>query len=87
MWFNNGKESSLHLINLCLDSIVTLLTYVKTWILGNMTMFLRCRLLKALFYQVFWHIQLGYTVYKIGGKGACTTPWNHLPLIHIPDEK
>lgn len=30
---------------------------------------------------------IGYTVYKIGCKGACTTPWNHLPLIHIPDEK
>lgn len=37
----------LHLINLCLDSSVTLLTYVKTWILGNVTMFLRYRLLKA----------------------------------------
>lgn len=48
MWFNNGKESSLHLINLCLDSIVTLLTYVKTWILGNMTMVSSLQTVKSL---------------------------------------
>lgn len=48
MWVNNGKESSLHLINLCLDSIVTLLTYVKTWILGNMTMVSSLQTVKSL---------------------------------------
>lgn len=48
MWFNNGKESSLHLINLCWDSIVTLLTYVKTWILGNMTMVSSLQTVKSL---------------------------------------
>jgi len=42
---------------------------------------------KSLILPGGWHIQLGYPVYKIGCKGACTTPWNHLPLIHIPDEK